>query len=95
MKVEFKGASKTVTGSKSILTFNKTKFLIDCGMYQGPKNISALNEKVNVQDFKDIHNIFITHAHYDHVGFLPYLFHQGGQATIYCTSLTKRLLEVI
>ena len=69
MKLQFLGASSTVTGSKYLLEFQSTKILVDCGMFQGLKELRLLNWKAPAFDPSSIAYVFLTHAHLDHVGF--------------------------
>ncbi|HPP05078.1 MAG TPA: MBL fold metallo-hydrolase [Spirochaetota bacterium] len=95
MKLIFNGAAKTVTGSCYFLETENSKILIDCGMFQGEKE---LRER-NYLDFnfkpEEIESVLITHAHIDHTGLLPKLVKKGFCGTIYTTFETKELLRVM
>lgn len=95
MKIKFLGAAQTVTGSKTLLEIGQTQVLVDSGMYQGSKDISALNFKELDLDIKNIKYIFLTHAHFDHCGYLPVLIKEGFQGKIICSKLTMQLAQVI
>ncbi len=95
MKLTFLGATKTVTGSKYLLEWNEKKILIDCGMFQGLKELRLRNwEKLPI-DPKTIDAVFLTHAHIDHSGWLPVLIQQGFHGPVYSTYATKDLCSIL
>lgn len=94
MKIQFEGAAQTVTGSQTIVEHHSTATMIDCGLYQGPKELRALNWEKPAH-FSRIKSIVLTHAHIDHSGLLPRWAHWGWQGPIYCTPSTADLLEVM
>jgi metallo-beta-lactamase family protein len=94
MKLHFLGGNKTVTGSKHLLEAGGSRLLIDCGMFQGQGEEDFNKEPLPIEA-KEINAIILTHAHYDHCGYLPKLFRDGCHAPIYCTSLTKQIAEVV
>ncbi|WP_412471688.1 MBL fold metallo-hydrolase [Halobacteriovorax sp. RT-1-4] len=95
MKLTFYGATSTVTGSKTFLHINGKNILVDSGMFQGGKDLSDLNQKLPDFDISKIDAIFLTHAHYDHSGYLPVLVKNGFKGKIYCTEVTKKIVEII
>ncbi len=95
MKITFLGASGTVTGSKYLLEFQGTKILIDCGMFQGLKELTSLNWEKPEFEPSSIHAVFLTHGHLDHTGYLPRLVKLGFKGKIYATALTLKIAEFI
>lgn len=94
MKIKFLGAAGTVTGSKFEIEHRGLKVLIDCGLYQGPKELRELNRQPLV-DAGSYTCVILTHAHLDHTGYLPKLVRSGFRGPIYCTPATRDLTEVI
>ncbi|MDX1350727.1 MAG: MBL fold metallo-hydrolase [Putridiphycobacter sp.] len=96
LSLHFLGAAGTVTGSKTLVTTSdQTKVLVDCGLFQGLKQLRELNWKglpINVQD---INAMILTHAHLDHCGYIPSLVKQGFKGPIHCTKATRDLAEII
>lgn len=89
------GAAGTVTGSKHLLTHEGHHVLIDCGLFQGLKNLRELNwEKLPVQPGA-IDAVILTHAHLDHSGYLPRLVRDGFRGKIYATEATRDVAELI
>jgi len=95
MKVKFLGAARTVTGSCYILEVNGARFAVDCGMYQGNKEIEKRNWNVQAYEAKKLDFILLTHAHIDHSGLLPKMVKEGFKGNIYVTPPTRDLLEIM
>lgn len=98
--LSFIGAAGTVTGSKHLITLDAhtstpRHILVDCGMYQGQKELRRLNWADFPIPPADISDILLTHAHMDHTGLLPRLVKQGFQGTIWCTDATAELTEIV
>ena len=92
-RIEVLGAAQTVTGSRNLLCFKNKKYLVDCGLFQGPKEIRDLNwEKFAGAD--EIAAVVLTHAHIDHCGFLPKLVREGFSGPIFCTPGTRDLAQI-
>ncbi|MDO9038305.1 MAG: MBL fold metallo-hydrolase, partial [Lutibacter sp.] len=91
MKLTFFGGAGTVTGSKILLEVNYKKILIDCGLFQGLKELRLKNWENMPSDFKELDLVILTHAHLDHTGYLPILIKNGYSGKIYCTKPTKDL----
>ncbi|HHU0079797.1 TPA: MBL fold metallo-hydrolase RNA specificity domain-containing protein [Legionella pneumophila] len=95
MKLTFLGATQTVTGSKYLLTVDSKKILIDCGLFQGYKELRLRNWAPLPIDPRDIDAVIITHAHIDHTGYLPLFVKNGFQGKIYATAGTKALCSIL
>lgn len=96
MKLSFLGGTGTVTGSKYLLTLNNNKkILIDCGLFQGYKELRLRNWAPPPFDPKTIDAVILTHAHIDHSGYLPLLVKNGFKGDIYCTFGTKDLCSIL
>lgn len=95
MKLTFLGAAGTVTGSKYLLTVHDKKILIDCGLYQGYKELRLRNWATLPINPADIDAVILTHAHIDHSGYLPLLVKNGFKGPIYATQGTKELCEIM
>jgi metallo-beta-lactamase family protein len=95
MKLTFLGATETVTGSKYLLEGAGLRLLIDCGMFQGTKNLRLRNWNALPVPIDKLDGVILTHAHLDHSGYLPVLARMGYRGPIYCTSGTRDLCEVM
>ncbi|MCD6205086.1 MAG: MBL fold metallo-hydrolase [Candidatus Marinimicrobia bacterium] len=94
-RLTFLGATGTVTGSKHLLETDGKKFLIDCGMFQGLKELRLRNWAEFPVDPASIDAIILTHAHIDHSGYLPKLVQMGFKGTIYATPSTTDLCRIM
>ncbi len=94
-KLTFLGGAGTVTGSKTLIEYIDKRVLVDCGLFQGLKEL----RNKNWEDFpvppSSIDALILTHAHLDHCGYIPLLVKNGFKGTIYCTSPTRDLTEII
>ena len=95
IKVHFFGAANTVTGSKFLIETPQHKILIDCGMFQGIKELRELNWKDFPIDASTIDLVLLTHGHLDHTGYLPRLVKQGFRGKIIGTSPTLAITKII
>ena len=94
-RITFHGAARTVTGSKYLLEAGDARVLFDCGMFQGLKALRMLNWEPTPFPPKSLDAVVLTHAHLDHVGFLPRVVKQGYNHKVYCTPATAELAEII
>ncbi|MBI2825415.1 MAG: MBL fold metallo-hydrolase [Planctomycetia bacterium] len=95
LRLTFHGAAETVTGSKYLLEAQGTSILVDCGLFQGLKELRLKNWAELPFGVGDISAIVLTHAHIDHIGFLPRLTKFGYDAPVYCTPATENLARVM
>jgi len=93
--LKFLGGARTVTGSKTLIEAGDTKILVDCGLFQGLKELRRLNWRKITRDASEIDYVLLTHAHLDHSGYLPILVKNGFKGKIYCTHPTKELTEIV
>ena len=89
MKLTFLGAVGTVTGSKYLLEDGNYKVLVDCGLFQGLKELRLRNWAIFPVNPADIDAIVLTHAHIDHSGYVPLLVKNGFKGKIYCSEMTS------
>ncbi|MBU3686771.1 MAG: MBL fold metallo-hydrolase [Mycobacterium sp.] len=89
------GAASTVTGSKHLLEGGGRRILVDCGLYQGVKNLRELNWDPLAVDAASIDAVILTHAHLDHSGYLPRLVRQGFSGPIVATAGTAAVADII
>jgi metallo-beta-lactamase family protein len=95
MKLQFLGAAGTVTGSKYLLTDAHNRVLVDCGLFQGLKNLRLRNWAELPFEPASISAVVLTHAHLDHSGYLPLLVKRGFDGPIHCTSATAELCKIL
>ncbi|MFT7381226.1 MAG: metallo-beta-lactamase family protein [Roseivirga sp.] len=95
VRVKFLGGAKSVTGSKYLLEIGHKRLLVDCGLFQGLKELRLRNWAEFPVDATSIDAIILTHAHIDHSGYLPRIVKDGFSGPIYCTEATASLLEIM
>lgn len=95
MKLQFLGGVGTVTGSRYLLSTDRHRVLVDCGLYQGVKTLRRRNWAPFPVDPASIDAVVLTHAHIDHSGYLPALVKNGFRGRIYCTRATHQLCRVL
>lgn len=95
MKLQFLGATKTVTGSKYLIESNNKKILVDCGLFQGHKELRLRNWASLPLAANTIDYVLLTHAHIDHSGYLPLLVKQGFKGKIIATHATHSLCRIL
>lgn len=89
------GGAGTVTGSKHLLTCDDTRILIDCGLFQGLKNLRELNWQQLAVNPEDVDAAVLTHGHLDHCGYLPRFVLNGFSGPIYATPATRDVAALI
>ncbi len=94
-RIRFLGAAETVTGSKYLLTNDKINVLVDCGLFQGLKELRLKNWDRFPINPNQIDAIILTHAHIDHSGYIPRLIKEGFKGKIFCTSATLALCRIL
>jgi metallo-beta-lactamase family protein len=94
LKITFLGATGTVTGSKYLVETEKVRVLVDCGLYQGVKQLRLRNWQRAISP-KDVDAVVLSHAHIDHSGYLPALVRDGYTGPVYCTPPTQALCRIV
>jgi metallo-beta-lactamase family protein len=95
MRVTCLGAARTVTGSCFLVENERLRFLVDCGMFQGGKEIERLNLALSRYRAPQLHYVLLTHAHIDHCGLLPRLVKEGFRGKILSTEATFNLCRIM
>jgi len=95
VNLQFLGAAESVTGSKFVLDVDGTRTMIDCGLFQGLKQLRLRNWDAFPIDPGSINQVLLTHAHIDHSGYLPRLARDGFRGPIYATRATADLLKIM
>ena len=95
MDILFLGATGTVTGSKFLVTAGSKRVLVDCGMFQGYKQLRLRNWHPLPVDPAEIDAVVLTHAHIDHSGYLPRFVRDGFSGPVYSTDSTHDLCDVL
>jgi metallo-beta-lactamase family protein len=91
----FLGAARTVTGSKYLLEHGGRRVLFDCGLFQGLKELRLRNWDEFPVPPRSIDAVVLTHAHLDHVGYLPRLVAHGFRGRVFCTAGTRDLCRLV
>src|SRR4051794_1584371 len=100
VRIKFLGGVQSVTGSKYLLEIDQAqgqthRLLVDCGLFQGLKELRLRNWEPLPVNANEIETILITHAHIDHTGYLPKLYKDGFRGRILCTDATRDLMEIM
>lgn len=95
MQLGFHGAAGAVTGSCHLLEANGRRILIDCGMFQGGRELDEENAEDFGFDPRSIDLLLLTHAHLDHCGRIPLLVKRGFRGEIICTAATRDLTRLV
>ena len=93
--LSFWGAAGTVTGSKYLVETNQARLLVDCGLFQGPRDLRERNWQDSPFNASSIDAVIITHAHIDHTGYLPRFVNHGFRGPIYCSRGTADLMKIL
>src|SRR5712671_1426216 len=93
--ISFWGAAGTVTGSKYLIETDRAKVLIDCGLFQGLRELRERNWQEPPFNAASVNAVIITHAHIDHTGYLPRFVQHGFRGPIYCSRGTADLLRIL
>lgn len=91
----FHGAAGTVTGSKYLVRAGSKRILIDCGLFQGPRELRQRNWEKLPFDPAEIDGIILTHTHIDHIGYLPRMIAQGFSGPVFATPPTVEMAQVL
>lgn len=95
MEISFLGGTGTVTGSKYLFDDGDAANLIDCGLFQGFKQLRLRNWQPLPIDPRSISSVVLTHAHIDHSGYLPLLVKNGFSGRVYCSKATRELCQIL
>lgn len=93
--VKFLGGAGAVTGSKYLIDLGEFEFMVDCGLFQGPKDLRERNWDDLPLILNQLEAVVLTHAHLDHIGYLPRLVKRGYSGPIYCTEATAELAKIL
>jgi len=93
--ISFWGAAGTVTGSRYLIETDRAKVLIDCGLFQGLRELRERNWQEPPFNAASVDAVIITHAHIDHTGYLPRFVNHGFRGPIYCSRGTADLLRIL
>ncbi|MDF1758448.1 MAG: MBL fold metallo-hydrolase [Legionellaceae bacterium] len=95
MRINFLGATQTVTGSKYLIQTAKINILVDCGLFQGHKELRLRNRSLLPIEPAKIDYVLLTHAHIDHSGYIPLLVKNGFRGKVFCTRATNDLCKIL
>lgn len=93
--LQFLGAAGTVTGSRYLVETGGTRLLVDCGLFQGYKQLRERNRAAFPVPPDTIDAVLLTHAHLDHSGYLPALARDGFRGRVHCTAATQDLCGLL
>ena len=95
LKIRFLGGAGTVTGSKTLVETHRQKVLVDCGLFQGLKDLRKMNWEALPLPASEIDTVLITHGHLDHVGYLPRLVASGFRGKVLGTAPTCAVARIV
>src|SRR5438874_2651670 len=93
--LSFWGAAGTVTGSKYLIETDGARVLVDCGLFQGGHELRDRNWQEPPFNAASVDAVIITHAHFDHTGYLPRFVSHGFRGPVYCSRGTADLLKIL
>jgi metallo-beta-lactamase family protein len=93
--ISFWGAAGSVTGSKYLIESDRARVLIDCGLFQGQRELRDRNWAEPPFSAAAVDAVLLTHAHIDHTGYLPRLVRHGFRGPVYCSRGTADLLRIL
>ncbi len=93
--LSFWGAARTVTGSKYLIESDRARVLVDCGLFQGLKELRLRNWQELPFNAANVDAVILTHAHIDHTGYLPRFVREGFRGPVYCSRGTADLLKIL
>ena len=95
MNISFHGAARSVTGSRHLLEVGGSRILLNCGMFQGRRDVARERNSHLGFDSKSVQTVLLSHAHIDHSGALPILTKEQFSGTVYMTSATADLTKIL
>ena len=95
VNITFLGGAGTVTGSKYLVQHGGQQLLVDCGLFQGYKQLRLRNWRPLPLNPNQVDAVILTHAHLDHSGYLPALVRDGFRGPIYASAATRELCEIL
>src|SRR3569623_2735767 len=95
MRITFCGGVGEVTGSRHLLEVDGTRFLLDCGLFQGHRGEALSKNRRFLFHPRDLDAVLLSHAHVDHSGALPLLVKEGYAGQILCTPATAELCRLM
>ena len=95
VQLTFHGAAETVTGSRYLLETDSARVLVDCGLFQGLKELRERNWNRPGFDPTTVDAVVLTHAHIDHIGYLPRLVKLGFRGPVWSTPATADLADIL
>src|SRR5690242_19456306 len=93
--LSFLGAAETVTGSRFLIQVSGARILIDCGLFQGLKELRLRNWAAFPIEPNAVESVVLTHAHLDHSGYIPALVRDGFRGRIHATAATYGLCRIL
>ena len=95
INITFLGGAGTVTGSKYLVQHNGKQLLVDCGLFQGYKQLRLRNWRPLPVEPSQVDAVILTHAHLDHSGYVPLLVREGFKGKVWCTPATGDLARIL